>query len=510
MVETLEKIASLFGGFVKVDATKHQVFAYFDETPDRDGEIMDYKSTKPHFLKWAKQQYDASNKLSWGNVRAMHGDIAAGKVIEFNANDEKRRFEFLMEIVDENEWQKCLQGVYTGISPSGDYLKKWKDGNFTRYEGMPKELSLGDRVSNPNAIFRMVKMDGSVIFAKVDKGEGDKNVITDLGGDWEKIAAREDISKAAKERAVEEYGNVDFADEKNKKYPLNTKEHVSAAWKYISMAKNASKYSAEDLKAINDKIKAAAKKFGITIAEEVKKIEKAGEMQKVSSSFNDRWSTQELRDELPDATDILMSTVGGIFWGYDENGIPYTPEKKRALLKESFDQFTEAMLGVLEKTDAMEKTDAGGDMKKTQTAPTPEEMATKEAAREKEIFNKLESSFGGNFAKLEEFNKLSKDVLKVSGEIASIKKDVDKMLDQPAGKPPIKGTETIALKKLADGSGDFSKTDSGSTGNQIDELVKQEDTLLKLHAETKDSTQKEVFGRKLTEISFKIKELRKQ
>jgi len=69
------------------------------------------------------------------------------------------------------------------------------------------------------------------------------------------------------------YGSVDYADpgyqsDKVKRYPLDTAEHVRAAWSYINMPKNASKYSADQLGNIKGKIKAAAKKFNIEIAEE--------------------------------------------------------------------------------------------------------------------------------------------------------------------------------------------------------------------------------------------------
>ena len=65
-----------------------------------------------------------------------------------------------------------------------------------------------------------------------------------------------------------------FADEKNKKYPLDEK-HIHAAWSYINMPKNAEKYSPEDLKTIKDRIKRAAKKFGVEISEDKKNEEKA-------------------------------------------------------------------------------------------------------------------------------------------------------------------------------------------------------------------------------------------
>src|SRR5512147_1157055 len=66
------------------------------------------------------------------------------------------------------------------------------------------------------------------------------------------------------------YGDVKYADpgyrDGVKRYPIDNEEHVRAAWAYINQAKNASKYDAKELKAIKDKIVAAAKKYGIEIA----------------------------------------------------------------------------------------------------------------------------------------------------------------------------------------------------------------------------------------------------
>ena len=68
------------------------------------------------------------------------------------------------------------------------------------------------------------------------------------------------------------YGNVAYADpglqaDKKKRYPLNTKAHVKAAWSYINKAKNAGMYSASALATVKAAIKAACAKFGIDVSE---------------------------------------------------------------------------------------------------------------------------------------------------------------------------------------------------------------------------------------------------
>ena len=79
------------------------------------------------------------------------------------------------------------------------------------------------------------------------------------GGDEkaEKVAQREDTNP---KEGKKKYGNVAFADDKNKKYPIDTEAHIRAAWNYINKEKNATNYSPEDVKKIKAKIIAAWKK----------------------------------------------------------------------------------------------------------------------------------------------------------------------------------------------------------------------------------------------------------
>jgi len=82
----------------------------------------------------------------------------------------------------------------------------------------------------------------------------------------EAISRREDVSPADKKRAEKEYGDVEYADEKNKKYPLDSEEHIRASWSYSHQARNMAKYSSEEMSSIHRKIASAWKS----------KIDKAG------------------------------------------------------------------------------------------------------------------------------------------------------------------------------------------------------------------------------------------
>lgn len=79
------------------------------------------------------------------------------------------------------------------------------------------------------------------------------------------IDRRTDVNPEEGER---KYGDVTFADPVNNKYPIDTPEHVRAAWSYINHKDNAAKYDADEVKVIKDRIKRAAKKHGVEIDED--------------------------------------------------------------------------------------------------------------------------------------------------------------------------------------------------------------------------------------------------
>jgi hypothetical protein len=72
-------------------------------------------------------------------------------------------------------------------------------------------------------------------------------------------AKREDVSPADRKRAQAEYGDITYADETNKKYPIDSEKHIRAAWNYIRMPRNAAKYPDKGA-AIKRRIIAAWKK----------------------------------------------------------------------------------------------------------------------------------------------------------------------------------------------------------------------------------------------------------
>jgi hypothetical protein len=80
---------------------------------------LDYESAKPAFLEWSQQFHAASGGKSFGNVRAMHGVKAAGKLTDITVDDKNKRVSGVAKIVDSDEWKKVLEGVCTGFSIGG-------------------------------------------------------------------------------------------------------------------------------------------------------------------------------------------------------------------------------------------------------------------------------------------------------------------------------------------------------------------------------------------------------
>jgi hypothetical protein len=78
------------------------------------------------------------------------------------------------------------------------------------------------------------------------------------------VERREDVNP---KEGLHEYGDVKFADETNKKYPIDTADHIRAAWSYINHKDNAAKYDKDEVKTIKNRIKHAAEKKGVEISD---------------------------------------------------------------------------------------------------------------------------------------------------------------------------------------------------------------------------------------------------
>lgn len=156
---------SLFLPITKIDVKKRLVYGTMtEEVPDKSGEIFDYATGKAEVQKWSDDTKKNSKGKSLGNLRAMHSNIAAGKLTDIEYHDADKRIDVITHVVDDNEWKKVEAGVYTGFSIGGGYAKRWTDPTnpaLKRYTPRLSELSLVDNPCVPTALFEVVKEDGS-------------------------------------------------------------------------------------------------------------------------------------------------------------------------------------------------------------------------------------------------------------------------------------------------------------------------------------------------------------
>jgi hypothetical protein len=180
--------------------------------------------------------------------------------------------------VNASNWRDVARGMVMGAMRDGDYLafdllltdataiQKVDDGKRELSNGYAAELEFGDYVAPDGTPCqaRQVSISGNHV-ALVDRGRaGSKCRIADAA-----IcdAAAADIAKdllMLLNDGSEPYGDVEYADpgyqsDKKKRYPIDTEEHIRAAWNYVHKKENADKYSSADLAKIKARIVAAWK-----------------------------------------------------------------------------------------------------------------------------------------------------------------------------------------------------------------------------------------------------------
>lgn len=152
--------------FAKIDKATRMVSGYASTpTLDLQGERISLEAiTKalPDYMQWA-------------NIREMHQASAVGVAKE--ANVDPQGLFVSSKVVDEDAWQKCLEGVYKGYSIGGERISKVGD---TITELKLLEISLVDRPANPDCRIEVSKAAGVVSTASTTQ---ETEVITraDLG-----------------------------------------------------------------------------------------------------------------------------------------------------------------------------------------------------------------------------------------------------------------------------------------------------------------------------------------
>jgi cell division protein FtsB len=222
---------NIFLPITKVDVMKRLVSGCLTaEVVDKANEIMDYESGKPQFQKWSDEFAKNTNGKSLGNVRAMHGKNAVGKFTEINFDDASKSISGTAKIVDDAEWEKVVEGVYTGFSIGGKYLKRWEDPrnpDIMRFTPEPCEVSIVDNPCVAEAVFELIRADGSTEMMKFKQPEPAKTPAKTIPAPEQVWKANDGSTYAKKEDALKK--NAELQAQQDKDPVLEILDKVNAA-----------------------------------------------------------------------------------------------------------------------------------------------------------------------------------------------------------------------------------------------------------------------------------------
>lgn len=281
----------------KIDAERREVWGYAStEARDDQGEIV-----KREALIGALGDY-----MKFANIREMHQLSAVGVARE--AAVDERGLYVGAKIVDDQAWQKVIEGVYKGYSIGGRIIER-DPADYKTITGLVlNEISLVDRPANPEAVFDCWRAAGATRMPEtrfdppfqfwacgvpehrhLAKAEALRCQEQAAGPGAGLIAAartaiataEDALEKAERKPSEQPYGDVEYADpgyqaDRKKRYPIDTERHIRAAWNFINRPTNARRYAPAELSQIKARIVAAWKakidKDGPPAAEEGTRI----------------------------------------------------------------------------------------------------------------------------------------------------------------------------------------------------------------------------------------------
>ena len=258
----------------KVDAEQRMVWGYAStEAEDDQGETVSREA-----LAAALDDY-----MRFANIREMHQPSAVG-IAKEAAIDDKGLY-LGAKIVDEDAWQKVVEGVYKGFSIGGRVTARDSGDRRLITALRLTEISVVDRPANPEAMFDCWKLSngpatgGSMATNAAPIGTpvqiwdcgviGHRHLVKAealrcLEGHEPADAATagDDPADAAASGADDPYGAVVYADpgyrpDGKKRYPIDTERHIRAAWAFIHQPNNARGYTAGQVERIKARIVAA-------------------------------------------------------------------------------------------------------------------------------------------------------------------------------------------------------------------------------------------------------------
>lgn len=130
----------------------------------------------------------------------------------------------------------------------------------------------------------------------------------------------------------EPYGDVRYADpgyrgDGRKRYPIDTPEHIRAAWSYINMPKNAAKYSADDLAKVKARIRKAMEGLGAEVADEDEREEAALTATQEFHGTHDQSDHGNWADQLKGMKDVTSTDIQNTIKSLGSGGKPSSTRK---------------------------------------------------------------------------------------------------------------------------------------------------------------------------------------
>ena len=183
---------------------------------------------------------------------------------------------FLKSISIRGEW---LADVET-VEHEGEKVVTSKDFAVRGIDFTSRPGVTGANIEDVELLSESESLDPNIILESfddfsinVDEEASIREAVISVSDFKEKFTEFLDSMDEVSEADTTPYGDVSYADpgyqaDKKKRYPIDTEAHVRAAWSYINQTKNASPYSAAQVRRIKSRIKTAAKKFNINIQEE--------------------------------------------------------------------------------------------------------------------------------------------------------------------------------------------------------------------------------------------------
>lgn len=464
----------------KVDEDQRMVYGYATvEEIDAHGEIIGYEASKKAFEGWI------------GNIREMHQDVAVGKALEIEFDDEAKGVWIGAKISEsedgENAWIKVKEGVLAGFSIGGrvndaEVRTMSVDGKkkavtvITDYD--LGETSLVDNPACPSAVFQMVKSaNGGLIHEeKLSKGVG-RPVHW-----WEKMykfSDSQDIMKAS----IVTYNENSMADNRPK-----LAKSLWEAGMLVDLAMCLSDYiywkawegeDMEELKSALSTIQQAAANevvepenfpevdMAIENATKALNISKREELVTMSKEIEERKKSvvgQEDRD-----ADANVTVTA------EENGKPADPVEAAAEAAEKPNEDEKVEDQATEEAADDDKSD---DKVEEDAAASADE----DAEEEKSGKGKGKKSASAEFKKSAESD-LAKSILAgveglIEKAVTPLKEEIETLKKQPAAS---KAKSTFSVRKGEDVDGDNTEDTSpeGSVKKQLDADLKRAEELAK-------------------------------